>query len=95
MEDFKFEPSLNLRYLDFETFEYDIQAKIYLQHIHWIALNYRSYNALALSGGIKINHFYLAYYYEANMSAVIKYSAGTHGVHIGMNLGVRRLEGFN
>ncbi len=94
METIKFEPSLNLRYLDYETFEFDIQAKVYLNHIHWIALSYRSYNAIAFSGGMKVKRFYLAYYHETYMSPVVKYSAGSHGVHIGMNLGIRRLEGF-
>jgi len=94
MEEIKIEPSLNIRYLDFETLEYDIRAKVYLQHVHWVALTYRSYKALALTAGMKIRRFYLAYYFEANLSPIINYSAGSHGIHIGMNLGMRRLEGF-
>lgn len=94
LEDVKFEPSVNLRYLDYDVMEFDIQAKVYLQHIHWIALTYRSYQALALSAGLKVRQFYIAYNFEANISPVIKYSAGTHGIHLGMNLGMRRLEGF-
>lgn len=94
MEEIKFEPSLNIRYLDYETLEYDIRAKVYLKHIHWMALTYRSYKAIALSAGMKIRRFYLAYYFEANLSPVIRYSAGSHGIHLGMNLGIRRREGF-
>lgn len=94
LEDVKFEPSINLRYLDYEVMEFDIQARIYLQHVHWIALTYRSYQALALSAGLKVRQFYIAYNIEANLSPIIKYSAGTHGIHLGMNLGMRRLEGF-
>ena len=45
-------------------------------------------------GGLKVRRFYLAYYYEANLSSMVKYSAGTHGLHLGLNLGMRRLEGF-
>ncbi len=94
MESIKFEPSVNIRYLDYEQLEYDIRAKVYLQHIHWIALTYRSYKALALTAGMKIRQFYMAYSFEANLSSMVKYSAGTHGVHVGLNLGMRRLEGF-
>jgi len=94
MEDIKLEPSLNVRFLDYESLEYDIRMKAYLHHVHWIALTYRSYKALALSGGINIRRYYLAYYYEANLSSMIRYSAGTHGINLGMNLGIRRLEGF-
>lgn len=94
MKDFKFEPSLHVRYLDYKKLEYDIQAKVYLQHVHWIALAYRSYQALALSAGLKIRQFYLAYSFEANLSSMISYSAGSHGIHLGLNLGMRRLEGF-
>jgi type IX secretion system PorP/SprF family membrane protein len=94
MEDIKIEPSVHIRYLDYESLEYDIRAKVYLQHIHWIALTYRSYKALALTAGLKIRRFYLAYNFEANLSPIISYSAGTHGIHIGMNLGMRRLEEF-
>lgn len=94
LQDVKFEPSLNLRYLDYEILEYDIRAKVYLQHVHWIALTYRSYKALALSAGLKVKRFYIAYLFEANLSSMVNYSAGSHGISIGMNLGMRGLEGF-
>lgn len=94
MQNLKFEPSVNLRYLDYEILQYDIRAKLYLQHVHWIALTYRSYKALALSAGLKIKRFYIAYQFEANLSSMISYSAGTQGVSIGMNLGMRGLGGF-
>ena len=93
-EPLKLEPSINLRYLDYETFEFDIRAKLYIQHIHWIALSYRSYKALSLATGIRMNRFYLAYDFELNLSSMVKYNAGTHGIHLGINLGLRGLEGF-
>lgn len=94
MESIKLEPSLHVRYLDYESLEYDIRAKVYLHHIHWLALTYRSYKALSLSAGLKIGRLYLAYQFEANLSSMIAYSAGTHGLHVGINLGMRGLEGF-
>lgn len=94
MQNLKFEPSLNLRYLDYETLEYDIRAKVYLHHVHWIALTYRSYKALALAAALKINKFYIAYQFELNLSSMISYSAGSHGLSIGINLGMRGLDGY-
>jgi len=91
---FKIEPSLNLRYLDYETLEYDIRAKLYLKHIHWVAISYRSYKALSISFGLKIERFYLAYQYESNLSRMIRYSAGSHGLNLGINLGMRGLERY-
>lgn len=94
LEDLKIEPSLNIRYLDAEKLEYDLQTRLYVHHIHWVALTYRSYRALALTAGFKVRQVYLAYHFEASLSPVVKYSAGTHGLHVGLNLGMRRLEGF-
>jgi len=93
-ENIKIEPSIYIRWLDYSDLELDIQGKIYLNHVNWISVIYRSYKALAVMAGFKINQFYLAYSFETNLSPVIKYNAGTHGLNLGMNLGIRRLEGF-
>lgn len=94
LENFKIEPSVNIRYLDYKILEYDFQTRIYVHHIHWMALTYRSYQALALMVGFKVRKFYVAYNFEVNLSPIIKYNGGTHGLHVGLNLGMRRLEGF-
>ena len=83
------EPSVNIRYLDYENIEYDIRAKMYIQHSHWICLSYRSYRALNLAAGIWVKGYYLAYDFEINLTPMVHYSAGTHGIHLGMNLGMR------
>lgn len=93
-EDLSLEPAINLRYLDYETLEFDIRAKLYIQHKHWISVSYRSYNALRLAAGLLVESFYLAYNYELNLSSMINYSAGTHGVHLGWNLGMRGWKRF-
>ena len=79
-----------------DWYYYDLsgELKAYFKHVNWVALAYRSYKAIALTAGFKIQKIYIAYSYEANLSPVIKYNTGTHGLHIGINLGVRRLEGF-
>lgn len=90
----QFEPSLHLRYLDYKSLEYDIMTKLYIENVHWLAITYRSYKALALAAGLKISHFYLAYQFEANLSRIVRYSAGSHTIHLGINLGMRGLKGF-
>ena len=57
-------------------------------------VTYRSYKALQLSVGIKIRKIYLAYSFEGNLSPVFKYNLGSHGIHVGVNMGTRRLDGF-
>jgi type IX secretion system PorP/SprF family membrane protein len=90
----KMEISFNLRYLELVRFEYDIHFRAYLREVHWIALSFRSYHALALHLGINIKNLYLAYSYEVNLSSMARYSLGTHAIHLGINLGMRRIKGF-
>lgn len=94
LNDLKFEPVVDLRLLDYSKFEFDLMLKMYIQHVHWVAVSYRSYQAINVMAGYKIGKIYIAYSYEANLSPLIKYNAGTHGFNIGLNLGIRRLEGF-
>jgi type IX secretion system PorP/SprF family membrane protein len=86
------EISANLRYLDLYRLEYDFHFRTYLREVHWLDISYRSYNAVALHLGIKISSFYLAYSYEANLSSMIRYQAGSHAIHLGINLGMRRIS---
>jgi type IX secretion system PorP/SprF family membrane protein len=86
------EISMNLRYLDLENLEYDIHFRAYIKQVHWLALSFRSYYALALHLGMKIGGFYLAYSYEANLSSMVRYQLGTLAMHLGINLGMRRTQ---
>ncbi|MCK4746066.1 MAG: PorP/SprF family type IX secretion system membrane protein [Bacteroidales bacterium] len=90
----KLEISMNARFLDFEQFEYDLHVRSYIQEYHWLAVSIRSYKALAMHVGIKISAIHLAYTYEANLSNIVWYNMGTHALHLGINMGLRRTEGF-
>ncbi len=90
----KLEIRTNIRYLDYEKLEFDVHVRAYIQHYHWLAVSVRSYNALAVHLGIKISAFHLAYSFEANLTNIIHYSLGTHALHLGINLGMRRSKGF-
>lgn len=90
----KLELSMNLRYLDLDRLEYDLHIRSYVQQVHWLAISVRSYKALAIHVGIKISVIHLAYTFEANLSNMVYYNAGTHALHLGLNMGMRRTQGF-
>lgn len=90
----KLEISMNFRYLDFGQLEYDVYVRGYIQQYHWVAVSVRSYKALAMHLGIKISAIHLAYTFEANLSNIVRYNLGTHALHLGINLGMRRTQGF-
>ena len=90
----KLEIGVNLRYLDYVNLEYDLHIRAYIQQYHWLAVSVRSYKALALHLGIKISAIHLAYTFEANLTNIVHYNMGTHALHLGLNLGMRRTKGF-
>ncbi len=81
-------------YLDYVKLEYDLHVRTYIQQYHWLAVSIRSYKALALHLGIKISIVHLAYTFEANLTNMVHYNMGTHALHLGLNLGMRRTKGF-
>jgi type IX secretion system PorP/SprF family membrane protein len=88
------EIKFDLRYLDLEIFEADLHIRKYIQQYHWIAMTVRSFQALAVHMGLKVNLIHMVYTYEANLSNMIRYSLGTHALHLGINLGMRRTGGL-
>jgi type IX secretion system PorP/SprF family membrane protein len=93
-EKIKFEPSVYISYLDYSSLFFQLNTKVYLNHIHWINIHYCSNKNIGIKAGIKINRLYIAYGYEASLSRVFLYNMGTHEIHLGTNLGIRRLEGY-
>jgi hypothetical protein len=87
------EISGSIRYLDLSVLEYDLLLRTYIREVHWLGLSYQSTKSLSLQMGFKIGTFYLVYSYEAALSGLIRYQAGSHGIHLGVNLGVRNLTG--
>ena len=90
----KFEISTSLRYFDLDILEYDVQFRTYIREIHWFALSFKSFGGVALHLGFNISKFYLAYTYETEFSSMVRYHMGTHALHLGINLGMRRITGF-
>jgi hypothetical protein len=88
------EISANVRILDFSGFEADLHIRSYIQEFHWLAVSIRSYKAIAMHLGLKISAVHLVYSYEANLSNMVWYNMGTHALHLGINVGMRRIKGF-
>ncbi len=93
-KDIKIEPSLYVGYLDYSSLYYQLNTKFYYKYVHWLNIHYKSSSDLGIKIGIKMSHFYIAYGYEASLSRVFLYNIGTHEIHLGTNLGIRRLEGY-
>lgn len=93
-ERIKIEPSVYMAFYNYEDFYYQLNTKIYLDHVHWVNVHFRSIGAVGIRAALKISRVYIAYGYEANLSRVFLYNMGTHEINIGTNLGIRRLEGF-
>jgi type IX secretion system PorP/SprF family membrane protein len=90
----KLELRMNARYLNLERLEMDLHIRSYIQQYHWLAVSVRSYKALAMHVGIRISTIHLAYTYEANLTDMVRYNMGSHAIHLGMNMGIRRTKGF-
>lgn len=90
----KFEPSVYLALYNYEALYYQVNARIYMDHVHWMNFHYRSIGTIGIQAAVKISRFHIAYGYEANLSRIFLYNMGTHEINIGTNLGIRRLEGF-
>jgi len=90
----RLEISANVRILDFSGFEADLHIRSYIQEFHWLAVSIRSYKAIAMHLGLKISAVHLVYSYEANLSNMVWYNMGTHALHLGINVGMRRIKGF-
>ncbi|MFH0759433.1 MAG: PorP/SprF family type IX secretion system membrane protein [Bacteroidota bacterium] len=86
------EINLNVRYLDMDVLEYELYLRTYIRKIHWIAVSYKSYRALAFHLGLSIRDIYLAYSFESSLSNIVRYNMGSHGIHLGINLGMRRFN---
>lgn len=90
----KFEPSVYLALYDYMDLYYQVNTKVYMDHVHWVNVHYRSIGTLGIQAAVKVDRFYVAYGYEANLSSIFLYNMGTHEINIGTNLGIRGLKGF-
>ena len=88
------ETSALIKFEDYEKIWFDIHTKFYIYQFYWISVSYYSYNAINLHLGLKvIKNVYIAYGFETNIGEIANYYTGTHMVSIGLNLGLRAVQG--
>jgi type IX secretion system PorP/SprF family membrane protein len=94
LDDIMIEPSVFINHYGTGRTFYDINVKVYHHYVNWISMSYRSYQAIRMRLAVKANQFYVTYSSEFNLSRMVRYSFGTHEIGIGINVGIRRIEGF-
>jgi type IX secretion system PorP/SprF family membrane protein len=93
---FDFEPSIVVKKLGDEPISGDVNLKLYVNNFHWIALSYSTTGKINLRFGLKIyKHVYLGYGYEQSLSNIAQYNYGSHEIHLGINLGLYKVEGVD
>jgi type IX secretion system PorP/SprF family membrane protein len=89
------EPSLTLKKLANSNFYVDIHTKLYILKSHWIAVSYSTDNRINFRFGLLIyKRLYAGYNYEYTLTDIGSYNYGSHEIHLGINLGLRGIEGI-
>jgi type IX secretion system PorP/SprF family membrane protein len=89
------EPSLTLKKLANTNIYVDIHAKLYILKSHWIAVSYSTDNRINFRFGVLLyKKLYAGYNYEYTLTDIGSYNFGSHEIHLGINLGLRGIEGI-
>jgi type IX secretion system PorP/SprF family membrane protein len=89
------EPSLTLKKLANTNLFVDIHTKLYILRSHWIAVSYSTDNRINFRFGVLLyKRLYAGYNYEYTLTDIGPYSFGSHEIHLGINLGLRGIEGI-
>jgi len=89
--DFSIEPSAMAKFVKGIPAHMDLNARLYYDHQYWLGVSYRTYDAIALMLGLKLNNgFNAAYAYDITTSGLNKVSSGTHEVTIGYKWNYRK-----
>ncbi len=105
------EPSFLLKTTEQFVSQLDINAKLYVKEDYWGGLSYRtggSYSlveeslrgggsSIIIMGGARFDKFYFGYAFDYTLSAISKYSIGSHELMLGMKFGdnARRYRWLN
>ena len=92
---FILEPSLTFKKLANTNLSVDIHSKLYILRSHWIAVSYSTDNRINFRFGVLLyKRLYAGYNYEYTLTDIGSYSFGSHEIHLGINLGLRGIEGI-
>jgi type IX secretion system PorP/SprF family membrane protein len=85
-EDIKLEPSILLSYSPL-NFYYDVNVRTHVKNLFWIGAGYKQVQAFNVMFGLDYKNYRFAYSYDHNLSAISKYSSGSHEICIGIRFG--------
>jgi hypothetical protein len=92
---FIFEPSLTAKFLKLDYFSVDINMKLYIKRVNWIALSYSTVGKANFRFGVNLYKMLCAAYnFEFCLSRIASYNYGSHQFSIGINLGLLNIEGI-
>ena len=105
------EPSFLLKTTDKFVSQLDVNAKVYVKEDYWGGLSYRTGGSYSLAeeslrgggssiiimGGARFDKFYFGYAFDYTLSAISKYSIGSHELMLGLKFGdnARRYRWLN
>jgi type IX secretion system PorP/SprF family membrane protein len=91
------EPSLAMKYvLESNSFVPDYHVKIYASGYGWLNCSYMENNRLKLILAIRVHDdWYVGYKMTSVQSGLRTYAKNTHGIMIGINLGVNELKNYS
>jgi len=92
---FSFEPSVVIKYLNNKNISADIFSKLYINRFNWIAISYSTTGHMNFLFGLHLRKMlYAGYNYEYSLSKIAKYNYGSHEIYLGINIGLRGVEGI-
>jgi len=93
---FILEPSVMIKKLAGTDPSVDVHTKLYINRLNWIALSYSSTNKVNVRFGLRLyKMLYAGYNYEFTFSKIAFYNAGSHEIHLGVNLGLIGIQKTN
>lgn len=91
---FRYEPSVEVKYISSEQVVLDIHAKAYFAHFNWVALSYSTTNLINMRLGLKLyKMLYAGYNYGFSLNNVESINRGYHQISLGINLGLMNVKG--
>jgi type IX secretion system PorP/SprF family membrane protein len=85
---FDLEPSVYMAQIDEKPFYYYGQLKLYYKDYNWIAISYKSTQAILASIGLTVHRMYFTYTFEHSVSQMGTYFGSSHEIMLGINIGL-------
>jgi len=67
--------------------QFDLNLKCTLQSKYWCGLSYKTSNVMSIFTGLRYDRYIFCYAFDYNLTAVRRYSYGSHEIHVAVKLG--------